>query len=512
MATVPSPVPLILFTSGIQARTSAILANADYIRSLPFDGITVNIPASWSWMSPGAVITRAEARLWLQPLTTFNQGMQNHLLLETDLPAPLTDDAAWARAAANLRAMANEARAAGFTGLLIDNEEYATPWANFPENHPPEVAVLGLAAAQELAALRGHQMAQVLAEVFPEASIAFAHGPYITVDGGTGEPPAIRLQVGDPGNHDLAGPYMTGFAAGLAPGQRFIDAGELYALRTDAEFAHSFDWRNSTMSDLIPWAIDPALLSDWSARIDQGHMVYTDEFPQGYGQTPASLAFTLANAFAHSEGALYLYQEHQDRDWLSPNLENQLWTEAVLNARSLLQSARNGTAAGEKMLGGVGGDFLRATCGNDSLHGGDGADLLSGGAASDSLSGGRGHDQLEGGSGNDTLFGAAGDDALFGEKGRDSLSGGAGNDTLWGGTGRDTLTGGTGADVFVLRRSGNLDWITDFDPNRDRIALDGTATEVTLRDTSLGLRLSLGEAHVILTGLTSADWSSDLLV
>lgn len=204
------PPPLILFTTGVAARTQSILANADHIRSLPFDGITVNIPASWAWMSPGVTVTRAEARLWLEPLTAFNQGMQNQLMLETDVPGILTDDAAWARAAANLRAIAIEARAAGFAGVLVDNEEYATRWDNFPEEHPPEVAALGLAAAQQLASLRGQQMAEALAGVWPEADVAFAHGPYVSADGGALQPGAIELQVGGADQQERAGPYITG--------------------------------------------------------------------------------------------------------------------------------------------------------------------------------------------------------------------------------------------------------------------------------------------------------------
>jgi hypothetical protein len=504
--------PLILFTSGVQARTQFILPNAEYIRSLPFDGITVNIPASWSWMSPGVTITRAEVREWLQPLTAFNQGMQNHLLMETDVPGLLTDDAAWARAAANLRAIAIEARAAGFTGILIDNEEYATPWDNFPEEHPPEVAALGLAAAQELATLRGRQMAEALASVFPEADVAFAHGPYVSADGGALQPGAIGLQVGGAEQQELAGPYITGFAEGLAPGQRLIDAGELYALRTDAEFTDSFAWRDGALAGLMPWQIEPALRADWSARIDQGHMVYTGTFPQGYAQTPQSLVFTLANAFAHSEGALYLYHEHQERDWLSPGPENRRWTEAVEAARALAASARDGSGADDAMTGSTEADLLRGAGGHDSLSGEDGADLLSGGDGRDIVSGGRGSDRLEGGTGNDVLNGGAGRDALFGENGRDSLSGGSNGDTLWGGAGRDTLTGGAGADVFLLRPGGGTDTVTDFDPAVDRIDTGGASARVIIGETALGLRLILGDTRLDLAGVALDDWSSDLLL
>ncbi len=283
----------------------------------------------------------------------------------------------------------------------------------------------------------------------------------------------------------------------------------MYALRTDAGFAASFAWRDGALSGVMPWQIDPALRADWSARVDQGHMVYTGTFPQGYAQSPQSLVFTLANAFAHSEGALYLYHEHQERDWLSPGPENQRWTDAVTAARALVANARDGSGAADTITGGTQGDLLRGAGGHDSLGGGDGGDLLSGGIGRDTLAGGRGADRLEGGAGHDALDGGAGHDALYGEDGSDRLSGGGGNDTLWGGAGRDMLAGGTGADVFVLRRGGGVDTVTDFDPSLDRVDATG---QVSFCETATGLRLIMGDAQLDLTGMRLRDWSDDLLV
>lgn len=371
------------------------------------------------------------------------------------------------------------------------------------------MAALGLAAAQQLATLCGQQMAEALAGVWPEADVAFAHGPYVSADGGALQPGAIELQVGGADQQELAGPYITGWAEGLAPDQHLIDAGELYALRTDTGFAASFAWRDGALSGVMPWQIDPALRADWSARVDQGHMVYTGTFPQGYAQSPQSLVFTLANAFAHSEGALYLYHEHQERDWLSPGPESQRWTDAVEAARALVATARDGSGAADTITGGTQGDLLRGAGGHDSLTGGDGGDLLSGGIGRDTLAGGRGADRLEGGAGHDALDGGAGHDSLYGEDGSDRLSGGGGNDTLCGGAGRDMLAGGTGADVFVLRRGGGVDTVTDFDPSLDRVDATG---QVSLRETATGLRLILGNAQLDLTGMRLRDWSDDLLV
>jgi Ca2+-binding RTX toxin-like protein len=61
-----------------------------------------------------------------------------------------------------------------------------------------------------------------------------------------------------------------------------------------------------------------------------------------------------------------------------------------------------------------------------------------------------------------TCWPAAFDDILSGGDGIDILSGGRNDDRLDGGRGDDTLEGGLGDDVFVMRRGGGQDHITDF--------------------------------------------------
>src|SRR5581483_5223754 len=89
------------------------------------------------------------------------------------------------------------------------------------------------------------------------------------------------------------------------------------------------------------------------------------------------------------------------------------------------------------------------------------------GGTSGSVFGDNGNDRLAGGSAADKLHGGDGDDRLIGA---------GGNDTLDGGTGLDTLTGGAGKDQFVFQTNlgpgANLDHITDFTVNVDKIVLD----------------------------------------
>lgn len=335
-----TPPLLIAFVSDVSARTQFILPNAAFIKSLPFDGIVVNIPASWSQMSPGVVITAADVHDWLDPLVGFNQGMHNYLVFEMDDPGDLFDDAAWAQVARNWAVIGTVAAQTGFTGILFDNEEYQGRWSNFPEDYNASEATRGLAAYQAKASQRGRELMAVLARVMPLADLAVAHGPYLSVPATPGQPAAIALQAGDFTNSELSGPFFTGLLEGAGPDNSLTDAGELYALRSGADFQHSFDYRNADLPGLIPWAVDPAALANWAARVDQGHMIYTAEFPQGYAQTPDSFAQTVANAMAHSEGAVFVYTESELFTWLDPASLPADWREALEQGVDLAAAAR----------------------------------------------------------------------------------------------------------------------------------------------------------------------------
>jgi Ca2+-binding RTX toxin-like protein len=106
-----------------------------------------------------------------------------------------------------------------------------------------------------------------------------------------------------------------------------------------------------------------------------------------------------------------------------------------------------------------------------------------------------------------TLAGSAHNDILIGGAGNDWLVGGAGDDILEDGAGHDTLTGGPGRDIFVLRADGATDWITDFEPGRDRLDLSGwpflyDPSQLTVQPTATGAIVTWrGETLIIETML-----------
>ncbi|MGQ0557614.1 MAG: putative Ig domain-containing protein [Nitrospiraceae bacterium] len=198
---------------------------------------------------------------------------------------------------------------------------------------------------------------------------------------------------------------------------------------------------------------------------------------------------------------------------LGPNLEHLILTgSASING--------TGNSAHNMLLGNSGNNILDAGSGDDTLDGEMGYDTLLGGSGHDRLFGGLGDDNLNAGSGNDFLNGGAGHDRLVGESGDDRLFGGAGNDQLIGGSGADQLTGGFGNDMLVgnsgndtyqFARGDGQDTIQDVDAfagNQDhalfettidpldlvlsrqannlRLAIHGSADQVTVKDWYLG--------------------------
>lgn len=107
---------------------------------------------------------------------------------------------------------------------------------------------------------------------------------------------------------------------------------------------------------------------------------------------------------------------------------------------------------------------------------------LIGSAHDDLLTGNAAHNLIQGGAGNDKIAGKDGNDTLMGGNGNDQVQGDAGDDILYGGLGVDTLTGGAGKDQFVFNTwaANEVDIITDFNVNDDKIALSSVFHENTL--------------------------------
>ncbi|MCT7956529.1 SGNH/GDSL hydrolase family protein [Laspinema palackyanum] len=142
------------------------------------------------------------------------------------------------------------------------------------------------------------------------------------------------------------------------------------------------------------------------------------------------------------------------------------------------------------LIGDLGNDTIYGGTGNNTLFGGtghlsvedwEGQDLLVGGPGEDLIFGNQADDTLYGGDGNDTLYGGKDSDRLYGNRGNDLLFGDLGSDTLWGGEGQNRFQIGRRFDVPGFLSTGgptldDADWIMDFTPGQDLIALLGGLT------------------------------------
>ncbi|MBW8814079.1 MAG: hypothetical protein JF588_11695 [Caulobacterales bacterium] len=170
--------------------------------------------------------------------------------------------------------------------------------------------------------------------------------------------------------------------------------------------------------------------------------------------------------------------------------------------------------------GAAGATYLRGEDGDDYIIGGTAFDDINGNQGNDTASGGPGDDWVVGGKDNDLLFGDGGGDLVYGNIGADTCVGGEGadivrggqdNDLVFGGAGDDfvsgdkgddTMVGGAGADIFHTFGDAGLDRVTDFSAaDGDRVMLD-PGTRYTLDQVGSDIVINMvGGGQMILLGV-----------
>lgn len=323
------------------SRTPYVLKHLDYIETLPFDGMVVNITPSWSLMQGKPVPYDEIYDHWLAPLQgKFTRFTQNFVEVHIDDPGDVFDDTAWQITVENFRMMARAARDAGFVGIFFDNEEYEGTWLNYPEDYTNPTHTLEDYRAQTR--LRGTQIMQAVVAEFPEIVFLVYHGPSISEPKTPLEVVADQTGAGDASN--LSGPLFTGFLEGVGPQTQLIDGGEYYAYRSAEDFARSYNWRKY----LLPSTeTNSAFITDadravWAQRVGIAYGVYNVPFPADRTMSPEIMRSTLEQALRHADRYVWYYT--YDDNWLIPGNMPRCWTLAVENAR---------TAVGESLVGGV---------------------------------------------------------------------------------------------------------------------------------------------------------------
>jgi serralysin len=189
-----------------------------------------------------------------------------------------------------------------------------------------------------------------------------------------------------------------------------------------------------------------------------------------------------------------------------------------------------GNAFANKIIGGLGNDTLYGYDGNDVLIDGNGLNTLQGGKGDDIYAvqsnadtvyefANEGYDQVQtflasyvlSPNVEELVFIGSNEHNGTGNSLANALYGNAGNDVLNGMAGNDTLTGGAGADQFVFSTTlgqGNVDRITDFTANVDKIALDHTIFSAlgigALSDTAFTMDTQTADTRIVYNAGTGA--------
>ncbi len=315
------------------------MEHIDYIESLPFDGMVINIPATWYAMLAEPLSYRWIYDDWLEPLKgIYSRFTRNFVRAVVRSPGDVFDDAAWAVVVENWRRLARAAKAAGLRGIHFDNEEYFERWQNYPEDYGSPSR--SLAAYRQQTRLRGRQIMAAVVEEFPGVEVFFLHGPYLSEPK---TPYAVRRdQAGGAEYHELRGSFFVGFVEGAGRRGKVIDGGEVYQYCTESDFQTSYRWRKygiasqKTNCAFIP----PYLRSSWAERVGISFGVYNQSWPdpQEDRMNPSIAKTTLTNALRRCDEYVWFYAERDD--WLMEGGAPEKWVEAVRLARRTARDPR----------------------------------------------------------------------------------------------------------------------------------------------------------------------------
>lgn len=290
--------------------TPAFIANNKaFLETQPFNGLIAylrNDATGFNATTKTTTTTRLSATdlaTLLAPLrnTTFSQLRENFALIQGTTPPDFFDD--WSIPVANFGAVARALKDAGLKGIVFDNEQYFSPWGNYPTGC--KYTARSLAEYQTQARLRGRQVMEAMLAQFPEIAVITLHGPTVS------EPrvPTPLFPVWYTAN-EMFGPFFTGMMEGQTGTALNIDGGELYHLRSADEFKRAYDWRKYTMpSDAFNCAfIPPALRPSWPGKSSISFGVYDRPFG-GAGMDPTIARTTITNALRQADRYVWFYTE-----------------------------------------------------------------------------------------------------------------------------------------------------------------------------------------------------------
>jgi hypothetical protein len=284
--------------------------NMAFLETQPFRGLVAYLRDDATGVNAtSGVMTRnamsaATLTSILNPLQglPFRNLVDNFGLVQGSSPPDFFDD--WTNPIQNFANLASALKEAGLKGICFDNEQYSSPWGTYPAGARYPSRTLQEYRAQ--ARLRGAQVMQAMTARFPGIAVITLHGPYISE---LTAPASLQFPQWQSGNM-LLGPFFAGFLEGAGTSGVSVDGGELYTLRTDADFINSYNWRKFTLPSATvdcPF-IPTALRTDWPDRVSISFGIYDRPF-SGAPMDASTLRTTLTNSLKHADRYVWFYTE-----------------------------------------------------------------------------------------------------------------------------------------------------------------------------------------------------------
>jgi hypothetical protein len=327
---------------------SFVSANFDFLESQPFDGIvvylrnpdlSVNLTQAVMKDTPVSYDTMMSVLAPIADLD-FTNLKENLGLVQGSTPPDFFDD--WSVVVQNYANIARAAKDSGLKGLCFDNEQYAAPWGDYG-GHLKYASTKTLAEYRAQARLRGKEVMEAMVGQFPDIVFLTLHGPYVSE---TAAPWQLQFPQWQSAN-ELLGPFFAGHMEGAGSTGCCIDGGEIYTLRSQADFQASYGWRRDDLpSDAVDCSFIPSdLRPAWPGRSCLSFGVYDCPFG-GAAMNSTVLRSTLANAMRQADRYVWFYAEAST--YLLPSNAGGAsaeWVDAVRQAKADVQPSPSAPAA-----------------------------------------------------------------------------------------------------------------------------------------------------------------------
>lgn len=299
--------PLLIDFNFDNTTPSTVLNQLSYYESLPFDGNTLRIDASWSILTSNNV-SYASIYSALSPLIGKYSKL-NHcwIFIGLNNPGDWFDNTAWNACIQNFATAAQVCKDIGLEGVFLDPEGVYPTW-NYSQQ--PQASSRSEDQYRAQARLRGKALMEACGAIYPAFKIVTAHGPYISEPN---TPLSVRREQygNNPPDSRLLGPFFVGLTQGVGSQGMVIDGGEIYQYRSLQDFQGSYTWRKTTIASSANNSpnIPAADRAGWPDKVSISFGLYPLSWPNASADlmTPDIMRTTAENALRTCDYMVWWY-------------------------------------------------------------------------------------------------------------------------------------------------------------------------------------------------------------